>query len=427
MNLTRYRRWTALISAFLAGQGSVQVLSLISGFLLLRWLSVEAYAQYSVAFGFQVTLGVLVDLGFSGSIVALVGDRGSDKEVVGSYVRSAKHFRNRFFAVIIPLAAIAFPLVASKHNWDWTTQLLLFVSIVSSLFFQGWASYYTAPLLINQQLKQFYQPQIAGAFARILLCFILYLMSALSAWTTAWINSAVMAFNGLLYRRATIPWMIEPRNSNPQVNREMLRYISPLIPVLSFCAFQGQISLALITIFGQTKSIAEIAALGRLSQLFVILGAFNGVIVEPYMAKVARANLTKKYFQILGATLIIALLLSAIAFLFPQPLIWVLGSKYQSLKAEVGWVITTSSFNYVSNALNAMNSGSKFIYWWASAFEIALIIIIQISCIFVMDLSTTINVVYFSLIVAVAYSVLHFLIGSYGLIQNQLVYGQIKK
>jgi O-antigen/teichoic acid export membrane protein len=130
VNFSSFKRWTALIFRFLAGQGSVQVLNLVSGFLLLRWLSVEAYAQYSVAFGFQNTLGILVDLGISGSIVALVGDRGSDKEIVGTYIQSAKHFRNRFFAVIIPLAAIAFPLVTSKHNWDLTTQLLLFISVV---------------------------------------------------------------------------------------------------------------------------------------------------------------------------------------------------------------------------------------------------------------------------------------------------------
>jgi len=73
---------TALIFRFLAGQGSVQVLNLVSGFYYCA--KVEAYAQYSVAFGFQNTLGVLVDLGISGSIVALVGDR-SDKEIVGTF------------------------------------------------------------------------------------------------------------------------------------------------------------------------------------------------------------------------------------------------------------------------------------------------------------------------------------------------------
>jgi len=82
-----------LIFRFLAGQGFCTGTQSCLWILLLRWLSVEAYAQYSVAFGFQNTLGVLVDLGISGSIVALVGDRGSDKEIVGT-IQSAKYFRN---------------------------------------------------------------------------------------------------------------------------------------------------------------------------------------------------------------------------------------------------------------------------------------------------------------------------------------------
>lgn len=415
---TRYKRWAALISVFLAGQGSVQVLNLISGFLLLRWLSVEAYAQYSVATGFQSTLGMLVELGFSGSILALVGDRGSDKKVVGTYIRSVKHFRNRLLAVMLPLAAIAFPLVTSKQNWDWTTQLLLFLSIVSSVFFQGWVSYYSPPLLITQQIRQLYQPQIISAIGRIILCFTLYLTSALTSWTTAWVNSVVIAVNGFLYRIATKHLVIEPRNSNPQINHEILRFLSPLIPVITFAAFQGQISLALITIFGETKSIAEVAALGRLGQLFVILGAFNRVIVAPYIAKVASQNLAKKYFQFLGASVATAAILSLVAFLFPQPLLWVLGSKYQDLKAEVGLVVASSSFSYVANVLEVMNSSRKWIYWWGSSFEIFLLLIVQVICIFVMNLSTTIDVIYFSLIVAIAYFIVHLLIGSYGIYQN---------
>jgi O-antigen/teichoic acid export membrane protein len=418
VKFTSYKRWIALISVFLAGQGSVQILNLISGLLLLRWLSVEAYAQYSVAFGFQSTLGMLVELGFSGSILALVGDRGSDKKVVGTYIRSVKHFRNRLLAVMIPLAAVAFPLVTSKQNWDSTTQLLLFVSIVSSLFFQGWVSYYSPPLLINQQIRQLYQPQVISAIGRIILCFILYLTSTLTSWTTAWVSSAVIAVNGLLYRTATKHSIIEPRNSDPQVNREMLRYLAPFIPVITFTAFQGQVSLALITIFGQTKSIAEVAALGRIGQLFLILGACNRVIVAPYIAKVANQNLAKKYFQILGVAVTIAVILSLIAFLFPQSLLWILGSKYQNLKTEVALVVTATSFSYVANVLETMNSSRKWVYWWGSSCEIALIIIIQVICISVMNLSRTIEVIYFSLIVSIAYFVVHFVIGGYGLIQN---------
>lgn len=240
MKSPRFKHWFSLISKVVAGQGSVQVLNFICGFLLLRWLSVEAYAQYSVTLGFQSTLAQIVDLGFSGSITALVGDRVSDKELVGSYVRSAKYFRNKLFAFIIPVAAIAFPLVTARQHWDWTTQLLLFVSIVISLFFQGWVAYYTSPLLINQRLKQYYKPQIIGAVGRIVLCSILYLAAALSSWTTAWVNSAMVAVNGFFYSQDAKHLVVEPRNSVPKFNREMLRYLAPIIPGIFLQPFRDR-------------------------------------------------------------------------------------------------------------------------------------------------------------------------------------------
>jgi len=60
----------------------------------------------------------------------------------------------------------------------------------------------------------------------------------------------MFAVTGFLYR--TTPLITEPKNSNHKFNREMIHYF-PRSFLLIFTAFQGQISLALITIFGQTQ------------------------------------------------------------------------------------------------------------------------------------------------------------------------------
>lgn len=419
MNLllnTRYKRWAGLISVFLAGQGSVQILNLVSGFLLLRWLSVEAYAQYSVAFGFQTTIGILIELGFAGSIIALVGDRGADKQVVGTFVRSAKHFRSRLFAIVIPIAAIVFPAVVSQQKWNWTTQLLLFASIVSSLSFQGWVSYYSAPLLINQQLKQYYQSQVICSFGRIILCFFLQLLSVLTSWTTAWVNSAVIAFNGWSYRQAAKPFITEPSSSNTEFNSKMLRYLSPLFPSIVFAAFQGQIALLIITLFGETESVAEVAALGRLGQLFFILAAFNSVVIEPYFAKLAHQYFVRRYFQIVGTAILVATVLFGFAFFFPEPLLWILGAKYQHLRIEIRWIVATACVGYVDGVIWTIHSSRKWLYWWGTIANIVSVLATQIICVIFMDLSTTINVIYFSLATTIVVMLVHIANGIYGFI-----------
>jgi O-antigen/teichoic acid export membrane protein len=411
---SRVQRWAGLITSFLAGQGTVQLINLITGFFLLRWMSVESYAQFSIAFGFQSTLQWMVELGATHSIIALTGDRGQDKETVGRYIRSAIYFRKRLFLAIVPLAAIAFPLVTAKHHWGWHIQLLLFISIVSALFFQGFASYYSAPFLINQRIKQYYQPQIFTSIARLVVCVLLRFASLLTSWASAWTNSAVIAVNGWLYRRKASDLVSVPKQVDPTCNREMINYILPALPWLIFSAFQGQISLLLITIFGQTRNIAEIAALGRLGQLFLGLGAFNSIVIAPYIVKVARPQLARRYLQILSGAFAISIFLTAISFIFPEPLLWILGDEYQNLRVEIGWAVAMSCVGYVNTVMMTMHSARKWIYWWWGSLNIITSIIIQIVCIFLFDLSSTLNVLYFSLAATLATFVMLILGGVYG-------------
>jgi O-antigen/teichoic acid export membrane protein len=403
-----------LLLSFLVGQGLIQVLNLVAGFFLLRWMSVEAYAQYSVAFSFQSTLGVLLDLGFSGSIVALVGDRGSDAGVVGRYVRSARHVRNRLFLVLVPSAAVIFPFFLAEHKWPLTTQALLFVSIMVALYFQGWVSCYSPALLIRQRVNLYYRPQVAGAAGRALACLILHLASALTSWAAAWVNSAAVCVNGLLYRKEAGRLIDEAGPADSRTNREMLRYLAPLVPGTVFAAFQGQISVLLITWFGQTRAVAEVAALGRLGQLFLTLSAFNSVIVAPYIAKVPRRSLVRRYLQIVGGATAISVCICLVAFLYPAPFLWVLGPHYQALRREVTWTVAASCINYVGGVMWAMHSSLRWVYWWGTIAYISLLLITQTVCVSVMDLSTALNVIYFNLITGSAVTLIHVAGGAYG-------------
>ena len=49
----RLHRWSALLVKFAAGQSAAQTLNLLAGVVLLRWLPVDEYAQYMLAFTFQ--------------------------------------------------------------------------------------------------------------------------------------------------------------------------------------------------------------------------------------------------------------------------------------------------------------------------------------------------------------------------------------
>jgi O-antigen/teichoic acid export membrane protein len=415
---SRFKQWGKLLFSFLAGQGSVQVVNLITGFFLLRWMSIADFAQLSVVLGFQSTVGILVDVGFSGSITALVGNRSQDKEIVG---KAAQRFRNQLFVVIIPIAGIAFSLIANRQKWSVLEQVVLFGSIVGSLFFQGWIGYYSSSLLMNRQISEYYKPQLVGSVGRLVLSYILHISSALSAWANAWVSTVTIAINGFSYRHSAAKFLIKPEKNDSQISGEVFRYISPMIPGVVFMAFQGQISLFIITFFGQTKNVAEIAALGRLGQLFVLLSAFNGIVIEPYIAQVSQKVLLRRYFQILGGGILVAAVISMIGFVFPQPLLWLLGPKYQSLQMEVGWVLAGACLNYVGGVMWTMHSARKWVYWWGSFAYIFVLLATQIACLAMIDLSSTMGVIYFSLISTLAVMSIHIATGIVGFIHGSRI------
>ena len=413
-NRERTRFWLGKIGHFGAWQLASQGLQLITGFLLVRWLSIEAYAQYGVALSFQNMLNLLVDLGFSSSIIALVGDRIHDRDFVGRHIRAARSFRNTMLLTVGPLSAIGFFWLARTHQWPLAGSLLLFSSILGFLFFQGWTACYTPPLLMHLQLTRLYRPGVILNAAKLLACAVLHLLAALGAAAVCWLNALAAMATALLYRSSARPYLTEPPSSDLETNRAIRQYIAPLIPGIVFYAVQGQIQIFLISIFGKTQSIAEVAALGRLGQLFMFLSAFNVTIIAPFIARVPAAQVGVRYSQAVLLSATAGISLSAAAFLFPEPFLWLLGSKYAGLRTEVCLSVSGASLSLLTAVFYQLNSARRWIYHWTNFVNIPLLIGTQLVCLVLMDLSTTLNVMFFSLIISFAQLIPQFATAIYG-------------
>ena len=376
------------------GQGILQALNFVIGFLLIRWMSVEAYAQYGVVFGFQSTLGMLVDLGFSGCIVSLVGNRGDQPEVIGGYIAGARWFRARLFAIVIPISAGAFYWIGMKHGWNPVSLTLLFGCIVVALYSQGRISWYGSPLLIHFHVRRFYQVQSIAAAGRFIGSLGLYFLGWISAFAMTMVNTLAMIWTAISYTRESRQFVKIPEHVDPHIRKEMINFLSPVIPSAVFTALQGQLLVLLISIFGRTQNIAEVAALGRLGQLFVLLAAINSALIEPYFARLSREHLLKRYLQVVGASILFGIAIATLAFLFPSPLLWILGSKYQHLDRELGWMMAGSSISYVVSVMWTIHVARKWIYWWGSFFYIFLLTIVQAFFVAFVEMQTTLSVLY---------------------------------
>jgi len=384
-------------------------------FCLVRWMSKGQYAQFAVTFGFQSTIGMLTDLGVSGCIIALCGEHAHDPAVVGRYVTAARDLRARMFWIVAVGAIITFPLVTLHQHWGIYDKLFLLGSVLVYLYFEGWMMY-QAPLVINGQMKRFYLPQTGAHLGRLIVNYLLHILGLISGITTVWVNAIAASLIAYLFRRAGSKMIQAPAKSDPETRREMLRYLAPLMPGIIYTAFQGQISLFLITYFGNASSIADVAALGRLGQLFILLGAFNGVIVEPVFAKLPADQLRRRYPQALVAAVLLASLLVSLAALFRHPLLWVLGGHYAHLHRELVWMIAASSIAYVAGVLWTINSARQWLFWWYTGLYIFLTAGTQVVCALVLRMDHTHDVIMLNLCANAAGLFAHLCGGIYGLL-----------
>jgi len=396
--LRRARVFGALLSA----QALAQALTVVTGFLLLRWLSVDAYAQYTVALGFLATLSVMIDLGISGAVMPLVGDRARDPRVFGAYLRSALHLRTRLAVIILPLGAIAFLLLTAGRDWGLGVRLGLFATVALGLMARTTVDIFALPLLMNEAYRSYYAPQISTAVGRLGVYAILEVTRGLASVTAMLASGVAVLVNGALYRRSGAGRSVLPAVVDPERTREIRDIVAPRLAGLVFFAFQGQITILLASVFARTQSIAEVGALARLGALFAVLAGLASVLVAPRFPQIPRDLLVRRTLQTVAGAVAAGALLTAFAFLEPGPLLFLLGPAYHGLRVEVAWFMVAASVSFVADLLYLVNLARRFVWWWATALNIGLILATQVACATVLDLGSTLELQYFAAITGVA-------------------------
>jgi Na+-driven multidrug efflux pump len=122
----------------------------------------------------------------------------------------------------------------------------------------------------------------------------------------------------------------------------MWRFVMPLIPLTVYSTFQGQISVFIISIFGNTDALAATGALSRLNQLFAPATYLIGWVVAPYFSRLSQSIVFRRYLQIMGVALSLIIVVGIAVWIYPYPLLWLLGSNYMDLEFEVGLAVISN-------------------------------------------------------------------------------------
>jgi O-antigen/teichoic acid export membrane protein len=389
-----WRRWRRRVAVVFAGQLAVQALAFLTGLLMLRWMSEGEYAKAGVVLGFQSTCALFVDLGIGGSLVALIGNRGHEAGVVGAYVAAARWWRRVLMAVVMPLGGLAFYAVCARQGWSAPDSIILFGCITATLYASGLAAWASAPLLIHQRLGALYAVSNGGSVVRLLGCCALHATGHLDAVSVTVLGTVISLAAALLYRGAARRHWQEPSRSDPLVRQEIRRHVAPLAPMAVFYAVQGQLGTLLIAWFGQAQGIAEVTALGRLGQLFSFMTAVFAMLVIPHLARLPEAVFAQHYRWSLAAVLGMAMALTAAGFALPQPLLWLLGPRYDHLALEVSWSVLAGALAFAGSTIWSIHAARKWVFWSGTWTYLAAITAVQLAYVASVDLSVPLHVVW---------------------------------
>ena len=273
--------------------------------------------------------------------------------------------------------------------------VLLTAAVVVGLGFQLGLDVYIVVPRLHSQIARLQRLDLGAAALRLGLL-AGFLLLFLDAGVAIWI-ATVSILGQYLLAGHWVRGQIDPNAGvNAADQREVGQKIRHMLPSALFYCLQGQILVFLLSLTGRSAQVAEVGALGRLT---VLLGVFTPImssIVLPAFSRCQeRALLVKRYFLVLGAFVLLCAGLILAAALFSQPLLWLLGPKYVGLRSLLVLMTFNTALNLLIGVMWSMNAAKGWVrHVWM---EIPMRLLLQAGLMFVFDVATLSGALWFSI------------------------------
>jgi O-antigen/teichoic acid export membrane protein len=386
------------IAEFLVSQGITTAGNLLFGLIVVRLLPVGEYAKFVVVFSIQASLMILLDVGISGTFIPLVGEQIEDRQLIADYLASLRQIAHWLYAIAAPITIVAYPLLVRNRHWSWQTVAAMVVIVLISAWFARVGSAYGSVLIVKRDRTFWYRAQMATSVGALALLGVFALFHWLGAFSAILINvGRVIAIASIYYLRSRS--LLGVRGVPSKEKRTAIIQLTlPAVPSVVYYALGGQISVFLITIFGRTAAVASVGALSRLGQIFGLLTPINGILVEPYFARLPKKDLKSHYLMAMTVASVCGAGVVALSYLWPGLFLWVLGPKYAGLRSEVMLVMLSGAIGLAGGLMAAINGSRRFTYYSFVLTDNILTLILQVIYIWKVDLSTVKAVLWFGIV-----------------------------
>lgn len=406
------KKWASQLGKYVSTQLLVQFFGLACGILLIRNLSKQEYAYFTLANSLQASMNVLASSGIISALSSIGGKVWQDPYRFGQLVSTAMLLRLRLATLSAGAISPILLFLLLKNGASLGYSIFLIAGILIELAFYLRNTVWKVVLQLNTEINQIQKVELLGSGSRLALLAIS--STILRAGLGVFISTFSSGLQHIELKKQVQNLVDTKAPTHREDHQKIKRLILLQLPSSLFFCIQGQLTVILISLFGNTQNIAEIGALSRLAVVFSLIMSVMTNIVLPNFARCqSKHELEKRYFQILatytGFSGIIIFLIAT----FPSEFLLVLGSQYSNLEQEIVLMAASQTVTAFSTILWNINSTKGWI-------ELAwlfppTIILTQVVLLLFLDISTVRGVIIFSTFSIMPASCLNFVMTYKGL------------
>ncbi len=332
----------------------VQAIGFAIGLAVIRTLSKDEYASFTVASSVAGTVAVLSDLGLSSALLSAAGRRFHDRAAASGVFGVALEVNAWLSVAAVVLGTAAGLVLLRGHGASVVSAVAL--SLAAGLAGVGSSRYALATIAprLDSDLRQLQRVDLAAVAVRAALTGAA-LAAAPLAFAVLLVNGAVLVGQASWLRRRNPPAPVGVERARAE-RKELLGLVWRQTPPSLLYLFHGQLTVWLITLTGTGAAVADYGALGRLAAVLTIVTSVVNAIALPHFARSRSASELLRAFAVLAGALGALVVAGTLgAALLPGPALWLLGAKYGGLQAELVPMVCAALLTTTASALYGMN------------------------------------------------------------------------
>lgn len=347
---SRWSLWLRRLTAYSGAQGIVLLVNAFCGFLLVRGMSKEQYAWFTIANSLQATISVMSDSGLGSAMMAVGGRVCGDRSRFAALMSMAHGLRSKFMLLAAVVTLPAGGWVLLKNDAPWPVILVLLVLVTITAVRSVESVVLGTVNRLHGRVRCLLEADLTVSLSRITFVALGMLPGLTAIFGTA-ATAAAQWIQTLLLRRQTRADMENPGAADPAWRPEFEGAVRSLFPLCLFNCVQGHISTWILSFFAATEQVADVGALARLGIVFTYLGLPLGQLVLPRIARTHEPRrLLRLCLMALGGILLASLVLAGLGVLFADQVLWLLGTQYAHLHVELVFFLGSLVLGTVANA-----------------------------------------------------------------------------